>query len=255
MPWYPLSSYLWRAKLGAAALARPRDGSSGPEQVEAWTRFYLEEERSGRARPTGEFASMLVRHGCPDMGNPLPNDEEGHFLIHPGGFLAGEFDRILRPAETEVEVERGENALARLGLVAHLNCPMTTARAYWADEDLRHAMALACLEGRWDLFGARPARVLVNSLRLGLLEPMAASGLLYARLMAEEAWHQPFWRRGIFGPRQAAVEEAPPAPELDLAAWRARRQARPPSNSPEPSLAELPQSEKFSGGSDERPAP
>lgn len=242
VPWYPLSSSLWRAKLGAAALARPRDGSSGPEQVAAWTEFYLHEERAGLARPTGEFAAMLAKHGCPDIGNPLPNDDEGHFLIHPGGFLAGEFDRILREAETDLDFERGDNALARLGLVAHLNSPMATARAYWNEEDLRHAMALSCLEGRWDLFGARPSRVVVNALRQGLLEPMATAGLLYARLMAEDAWHQPPWRRGIFAPRPIAVEEGPPAPELDVGAWRQRRAERGQA----PVLDE--------GGADERPS-
>lgn len=234
MPWYPLSSCLWRARLGWAALARPREGSFGPEQARRWSEFYLAEEREERARGSHEFARELALSGAPDCGNPIPNDEEGHFLIHPGGFLAGEFDRVLRPAGTALEAARGEQALARLGLLAHMGCPMLSARAYWADDDLRFAMALCALEGRWELFGARAPQVVVNALRAGLLEPAVAGGLLVARRIAEELWHPAPWRRVAASSVAEAPEPGPPPPPLDMASWRARRRApqgEPPSAS------------------------
>lgn len=233
MPWYPLSSRIWRARLGWAALTRPRRGAFGPEQARRWAEFYLAEEREQRARGASEFARELARSGPPDCGNPLPNDDEGHFLIHPGGFIAGEFDRVLRPAGNELEAQRGEQALTRLGLLANWGCPMLSARTYWADDDLRFAMALSALEGRWELFGARAPRVVVNALRAGLLEVAVAGGLLIARRLSEERWHPAPWRRPEPEP---AREPEPPAPALDLGSWRSRRAGGPaPAAASEPS--------------------
>lgn len=231
MPWYSLSSQLWRARLGWSALLRPRDGSFGPEQAQRWTAFYLVEAREERVLGSDEFARELVRSGPPDCGNPIQNDEEGHFLIHPGGFLAGEFDRVLRPPGTELEAARGEQALVRLGLLAHMGCPMLSARAYWADDDLRFAMALCALEGRWELFGARAPRVVVNALRSGLLEPAVAGGLLIARRLSEERWHPAPWRRSVVSSASGFPEIGPPPPLLDVKSWRSRRA---PDLSPEP---------------------
>ena len=230
MPWFPPRSSWWRARLGWSALSRPRDWSPSPADVAAWSRFYVDEEREGAARPLLDFASMLCRHGPPDFGNPLASDGEDYFLVHPGGFIAGEFDRCLRQASCEADERRGEAAIDRLGLLAHLKCPMASAQAYWAQDDLRFAMALSVLEGRWELAGARASRVLVNALRLGLIEPMAAPGLLIARkLYEQERWPSP-WRRlmrALFPP--TPVEPPPPPPPVDLAAWRARRTPLPES--------------------------
>lgn len=225
MPWYPLSSIAWRARLGWSALTRPRQGAFGPEQSHAWAEFYLAEAREGRARSGAEFARELACSGPPDCGNPLPNDDESHFLLHPGGFLAGEFDRVLRPASDELEAARGGQALTRLGLLAHMGCPMVSARSYWADDDIRFAMALSALEGRWELLGARASRVVVNALRAGLIEPSVAPGLLVARRLFEEREHPAPWARRAAEPERYSL---PPAPEVDLRAWRARR-AEPPA--------------------------
>lgn len=208
-------------------------GSFGPEQTLAWTFFYVDEERLGLAKPLDEFARMVLLHGCPDVGNPLANDDESYFLLHPGGFIAGEFDRCLRLAQTDLDVERGEQALSRLGLLSHLGCPMLSAKSYWAEEDLRYAMALACVEGRWDLAGARPSRVIVNAMRNGLLEPAVAPGVLIARRMAEAHWHPPPWSRAFWTkPAQPGLpaQEGPPPPVLPLQSWRAHR-ASPSSGS------------------------
>lgn len=227
MPWYPLSSALWRASLGWSRISRPRAGWLGPAQIQAWCEFYLDEERSGASHGTDKFAAMLRDHGAPDCGNPLPNDQEAHFLLHPGGFIAGEIDRCLRPAQDELDALRGERALDRLGLLAHVDCPMVSARSYWSDEDVRFAMAVSALEGRWEYFGARASRVVVQAMRHGLLEPQVAPGLLVARRLTEESRHPAPWTRAYwFAPAalaRATEEEAPPAPPLDLGAWRSSR--------------------------------
>lgn len=232
MPWYPLSSRLWRFRLGWNALFTPKN-SFGPDNAMAWTTFYLTEEREERLLPNVEFARMLVQHGLPDVGNPLPNDHEDYFLLHPGGFIAAEFDRCLRPAQNDLDIARGESALLRLGLLAHLNCPMTSAKNYWADDDLQYAMALACVEGRWDLYGARPSRVIVNALRNLLLAPEVAPGVLIARRIAEEQWHPAPWSPQRWAkpvPANPTSEDAPPAPTLNVASWRQKRLPGPQQN-------------------------
>ena len=192
----------------------------------AWTRFYLTEEREERLLPHGEFAQMLIQHGLPDVGNPLPNDHEDYFLLHPGGFIAAEFDRCLRPAQNELDIARGESALLRLGLLAHLNCPMISAKNYWADDDLQYAMALSCVEGRWDLYGARASRVIVNALRNFLLAPEIAPGVLIARRSYEQQWHPAPWSPLRWSKAQSEMKthaDAPPAPAFDLESWRQKR--------------------------------
>jgi hypothetical protein len=236
LPWYPINSALWRARLAWSTLSRPRAGWLGPAQIQAWLEFYVEEERQGQSFGSELFAKMLCAHGAPDCGNPLANDQENYFLLHPGGFIAGEIDRCLRPAQNELDIRRGEHALDRLGLLAHVDCPMLSAKAYWQDDDIRFAMALSALEGRWEYFGARAARVIVQSMRHGLLEPQVAPGLLVARRLAEEARHAPFWK-ALLAPR-AAAPVGPPAPELDVGAWRFERNARTAGQLPAPQQSE-----------------
>lgn len=212
-------------------MTHPREGWFGPTQATAWTEFYLSEEREQTSYSTSTFARMLVKHGAPDCGNPLPNDDESHFLIHSGGFIAGEIDRCLRATDSSTELEqlRGERSLDRLGLLSHVNCPMISARTYWADDDMRMAMTAAAWYGRWELFGARAARVVVNALRHGLLDPLVAPGTLVARRLSEEVWHTSPWSR----PLTLVAQEAPPV--IHVAAWRARRSA--PAGDDIPSLS------------------
>jgi hypothetical protein len=103
---------------------------------------------------------------------------------------------------------------------------MLSARSYWAEEDLRFAMALSCMEGRWELAGGRPSLVVVNAMRAGLLEPQIAAGVMAARLMAESHWHRPPWSASTEPQRGDEIpEDAGPAPEINLSAWRAERMA------------------------------
>lgn len=235
MPWFSPSSSWWRARLGWSVLSRPKDWSASPSAVAAWAEFYVDEERSGEPRSLEAFAAMLCRHGCPDLGNPLASDSEAYFLIHPGGFLAGEFDRCLRQADTELDERRAAAAMGRLGLLAHLNCPMLSAKAYWAEDDLRFAMALSAFEGRWERVGGRASRVVVNALRSGLIEPMAAAGILIGRRLADEdRWPSP-WRRlmaALFPPKPP--EPIPEPPAIDMASWREARKRPPEQLPPDP---------------------
>lgn len=172
---------------------------------------------------------MLRDYGAPDCGNPLPNDQEGHFLLHPGGFIAGEIDRCLRPATDELEALRGERSMDRLGLLAHVDCPMLSARSYWSDEDVRFALAVSALEGRWEYFGGRSSRVIVHAMRHGLLEPQIAPGLLAARQMSDELRHPAWWSKAYWMRPASAPSEAlaplDPAPPVDVGSWRASRLA------------------------------
>ena len=228
MPWYPISSKFWRFRIGFSDLSRSKVNFFSPTQVQAWTNFYVEEEKQQTSFSSEKYMLMLMRYGVPDIGNPLTNDQEDYFLLHPGGFIAGEFDRCLRAAQTVLDTQRGEQALFRLGMLSHLNCPMISAKHYWADDDIKYGMALACMEGRWELYGARPSRVIVNALRNSLLEPQVAPGILIARRMTEEEWYPAPWKR-INSMSVENTTQLPEAPTIDLSKWRSLRGKDDPS--------------------------
>lgn len=230
MIWYPLSSRFWSLRW-RWSLWRGRLNRLSPEDISAWSSFYLQESRDGVSLPLEAFARQLLAHGIPDLGNPLSRDTEDYFLLHEGGFLAGEIDRALRPAESEVDQQRSRAALDRLGLLLHLGCPMVSARSYWADEDVLFACALSLAEGRWELFGARAPEAIFNALTKGLLEPAVAPGLLIARKLFDSFRYPAPWRRAASSRRSAGASSplTTPAPELDLASWRSKRVSTAPS--------------------------
>lgn len=218
MAWLPLTARLWSA---AWLCARPlfKRRALSPNGLARWGELY-EREQDEEAPPASlfEFARLLLAYGPPDVGNPWPQGEEAHYRIHPGGFLAGEIENALVPGDSDASRARSAAALDRLGLLLHWGCPMLSAQAYWAQEDLRFACSLALAEGRWELAGGRAPSAVINALFAGLIEPAVAPGLLIARRLFEEAWHPAPWSSP---PAKPAPPDPPPPPPL--AQWRAAR--------------------------------
>ncbi len=224
MAWIPVKSRAWRI-IWALAGKRIARREFKPEHLEGWAQFYESEADGDEGHSLEDYAQTIFRFGLPDVGNPFPQGEERHYRIHPGGFLSGEIERALRPAEIQEEAEKSKSALDRIGLLLHLGCPMRSARAYWADEDVKFACALALAEGGWERAGAKAPNAILFAMEERLIEPMLVPGLLIARKLIEEAKYPPPWRgwgrRGE--PERKAAPESEPPRRIELERWRGSR--------------------------------
>lgn len=242
MPWLPLKSRVWR---GAWFLSRHllKKTTLSPEGLEAWNNFYTQDnEHDQLPLSLEDFAKLLFRYGPPDIGNPWPQGQEEHYLIHPGGFISGEIEHSISPFEEDVDpddeeaqirlsllIARRQAAWDRLGLLLHYRSPLISAVQYWAKEDIQFACAMALLEGRWEVFGGYAPDAIVFALRKHLIEPMTAPGLLIGRRLKEDAWYPAPWAK----PEPVIPEKIEePAPTLKLSQWREQRESAKHNASP-----------------------
>lgn len=248
MPWLPphawLSQARWRLQgyQRASALhgAPKAPRLLEPEGVTLWTDFYLEDLAAAHPLPLGRFERLVRQRGFPDFGNPISSDLPLHFEVHPGGFLSAEVEAILVPAETDHAHEKAVAAQDRVGLLLCLGCPLISARAYWADEDMRFACALALSEGWYELSGGIARHGIQNALLSNLLESGMAPGLMLGRALLESARHPSPSVRAQLAWRAWRAPKPIPAPPVGLLAWRElRQQATEPQ--PAPSAQQIPE--------------
>ena len=218
------SSFSWQRFLTWAARTRRGSRPLQPDDIERWTRFCALDADSGPLDLLA-YADALRAGGIPDLGNPWPQGEDEHYLIHPGGFICGEIDSALATASSEDNADaflaRRAAAFDRLALLLDWGCPFLSAKAYFSPAETAFACRQALALGSCEAAGGRFQDALAFAESIGLVSRAEAAGIA-----AERALSDPLARAAL---AEACSQYLPPPPveappALALDRWRRGRE-------------------------------